>query len=91
MKAVLRREPRKIWHFNNAGEQIFERPSGVTGDLSGVTGDLSGVKGDLSGVRGNLTGVWGDLTDCDLSDEDRERGIHIGDLIAPIVPPKEGK
>ena len=57
MKAVLRREPRKIWHFNNAGEQIFERPSGVTGDLSGVTGDLSGVTGNLGGVWGAFARV----------------------------------
>ena len=55
--------------------------SGVYGDLSGVRGDLSGVYGDLSGVYGDLSGVYGDLDDCDLSDDDRKKGVTIKELI----------
>lgn len=51
------------------------------GDLTGVWGDLSGVSGDLTGVRGDLTGVSGDLDDCEITDEDRKRGIYIYELI----------
>lgn len=47
-----------------------------------VDGPPPGVWGDLSGVRGNLTGVRGDLDKCDLTDEDRERGVEVADLIA---------
>ena len=105
MKKALSKNKSSFWHFDENGHQVFGvappdvwgNLSNVWGDLSNVTGDLSGVRGDLTGVWGDLTGVWGDLSnvwgdldDCDLSDEDRERGIHIGDLIAPIEP-KERK
>ena len=55
--------------------------SGVRGDLSYVRGDLSEVRGDLSGVTGTLTGVSGNLDACELTDEDRKRGVDISELI----------
>ena len=67
----LKREKKRYW-----GDL-----SEVWGDLSGVRGDLSGVRGDLSGVWGNLTGVWGNLSDCKITDEEREGGIDIENLI----------
>jgi hypothetical protein len=39
------------------------------------------VRGDLTGVRGDLSGVRGDLSKCDISAEDRKKGIDIKDLI----------
>lgn len=51
------------------------------GYLSGVWGDLSGVWGDLTGVRGDLSGVSGNIDDCEITDEDRKKGISIDDLI----------
>ena len=44
-------------------------------------GNLSDVRGNLSGVRGNLSGVWGNLDGCEITAEDREKGIDITDLI----------
>jgi len=55
--------------------------SGVSGDLRGVSGDLSRVSGDLSGVYGNLSGVYGDIDDAGITDDEREAGISIDDLI----------
>ena len=55
--------------------------SGVSGDLSRVSGNVSGVSGNLSGVSGNLTGVRGDLDDAGTTDEERERGIKVEDLL----------
>jgi hypothetical protein len=37
--------------------------------------------GDLTGVYGNLTGVRGNLGDCEITAEDREKGIDINTLI----------
>ena len=95
MKAALKQSALlRIWHRDN-GIKFEGAPSGVRGylsgvrgdlsnvrgDLSGVWGDLSNVRGDLSGVSGYLSGVWGDLDACELTDEDRERGVHIYELI----------
>ena len=65
--------------------------SGVSGDLTDVSGSLSGVSGNLSGVSGNLSGVSGDLDECKISDDDREKGIDIEDLIEAINSPEVGK
>ena len=85
MKRKLKRNKKPYW---NKGKCVSGNLSGVSGDLSGVSGvltgvrgDLTGVSGDLTGVSGNLSGVSGDLTDCDITPEDREKGVHINDLI----------
>lgn len=81
MKRNLKRAEGSVWHYNDAGERVEGPPAGVCGDLSGVRGNLTGVRGDLSGVWGNLSGVCGDIDDCDLSPEERARGVHIDELI----------
>ena len=78
---------------------------GLTGDLSGLTGDLSGLwghctglTGDCSRLRGNCTrltgdcsGLTGDLDACDITKEDRARGVDVWTLVepGPAVPGKE--
>ena len=103
MKKALTRNatPKSYWYWKD-GENIFDSPpsvrgdltgvygdltdvrgnlTAVSGDLTGVYGDLTAVSGDLTGVYGNLTSVSGDLTDCEITDEDRKKGIDINDLI----------
>ena len=55
--------------------------SDIRGNLSGIIGDLSGIRGNLSGIIGDLSGIIGDLTDCQLTEEDRKKGIKIEDLV----------
>ena len=86
MKRALRK-PSGIYHYKD-GERIYEPPDGVRGDLTGVRGDLTwvrgdltGVSGDLTGVRGGLTGVSGDVDACQLTSEERARGVNVADLL----------
>ena len=53
----------------------------VCGDLTHICGDLTFVRGDLTGVRGDLTFVRGDLDKCEITQEDRAKGIRIEELI----------
>jgi len=81
MKAMLIKRSMAIWYFDDEGNKKEGAPSRVSGNLSGVSGDLSGVSGNLSGVYGNLSGVSGNLDECYISDDEREAGINISDLI----------
>ena len=72
MKRALRK-PSGIYHYKD-GERIYEPPDGVRGDLTGVSGDLTGVRGDLTGVRG-------DVDACQLTSEERARGVNVADLL----------
>ena len=72
----------------NLGGLYGDISSGLTGNLGGLygniselTGDLSELTGDLSGLSGNCTNIVGDLNDCKLTEEDREKGVDIRDLI----------
>ena len=80
MKKALTRKESTIYHYKD-GKRIEGAPEGVTGNLTGITGNLFGITGDLFGIRGDLTGIRGDLDDCDITPEERERGISIEDLI----------
>ena len=67
---------------------LYGNCSGLSGDCSGLSGNCTGLSGDCtrlngncSGLRGNFTGLSGDLDECDITDEDREKGIDIDELV----------
>jgi len=79
MKAALKciqANLKEIWHCDGDEWQV--------GPPSDVRGDLSNVRGNLSGVRGNLSGVYGDLDNCQLTSDDRAKGVDVEDLIADV-------
>ncbi len=51
------------------------------GDVSGLTGSISVLTGNCTGIWGDCTGLIGDLDSCEISEEDRDAGININDLI----------
>ena len=65
----------------NVSPELTGDVSGLRGDVSGLAGDVSGLAGDVSGLRGNVSGLWGNVDTCDLSAEDRTRGVDIADLV----------
>ena len=64
-------------------------PSGLTGDISELTGNISELTGNISsrltgnisGVYGDATNISGDLDECKITEEEREKGINIEDLV----------
>jgi hypothetical protein len=42
---------------------------------------VSGLRGDVSGLWGDVSGLWGDVDDCKITDEERENGVDIKELI----------
>jgi len=64
--------------------------SGLRGDCSGLRGDCSGLTGDCSELRGNCSNIFGDCSDlsgnidcCEITDEERKKGVKIEDLVCP--------
>ena len=66
MKKKLKKTDSIIYHYKD-GKRIKGVPEGISGDLTGVRGDLLGVRGDLD--------------ECEITQEDRKRGIDVEDLI----------
>ena len=46
-----------------------------------VSGNVSGIRGNVSYIRGNVSDISGNLNDCEITDEDRKKGIDINDLV----------
>lgn len=57
--------------------------TGLWGDCSGLWGKVSsGLRGEVhSGLWGEITGLRGNLDDCEITDEERKKGIQITDLV----------
>lgn len=53
----------------------------ISGDISRVTGNISSLKGHLTGISGDITKINGDIDDCEITDEERNNGIIIDDLV----------
>ncbi|TXH50605.1 MAG: hypothetical protein E6Q97_20235 [Desulfurellales bacterium] len=73
MKPALKREKRELYHVVN-GERVLGAPPELKGDVSGLCGNASGLSGDATGLRG-------DLDECELTAEDRARGVAIESLV----------
>ena len=72
--------------------------SGLRGNISELYGNISielygnissGLRGNISELYGNISGLYGDCTDilgnidsCELTDEEREEGVNIEDLVS---------
>jgi len=56
---------------------------GITGNISpDICGEISpALRGDISGLRGDVSGLRGDVDACELTDEDRKKGVHVDDLV----------
>ena len=88
MKKELTKVSNKLYHFNYDQKRKEGRDAGLRGDCSGLSGNCSGLIGDCtfligdcSGLRGDCTGLIGDLNKCKITDEDRDKGISIKDLV----------
>lgn len=79
MKEALR-QICKIWHYEG-GLYRSGPHDRLRGDMSRLYGDVSGIEGDATGVFGTCTGIGGNLDQCELTDEDRKKGVFIGDLV----------
>jgi hypothetical protein len=46
-----------------------------------IVGMHSGISGDASSIRGNVTGISGNVDECELTSDNRKKGVKINDLI----------
>ena len=87
MKKTLTKTISQTFYYKN-GERIEGVHNGINGDVSDIYGNVSGISGNVSGIRGNVSGIYGDMSDisgnidnCELTNEEREVGVNIKDLV----------
>lgn len=79
MKKALTKT-KEPYHYKD-GIRVEGKNNLMSGDCSNLSGDCSGLSGDCTGLRGNCTCLSGNLNDCEITDEEREKGINIEELI----------
>jgi hypothetical protein len=91
----LKKVIRKLYYFDFSGGQIEGKKQNMIGDCSGIWGDCTGLSGDCSelhgdcskligncsGIFGDCSGIRGNLDLCDITQDERKKGVHIHDLI----------
>jgi|GEM_PF-2599469 len=87
MKRKLKKTHKDLYYYSDEEKIIGKNPK-MNGDCSGLRGDCTYLSGNCTGLRGvctylsgDCTGIRGDLDDCEITDEEREKGININDLI----------
>ena len=94
MKKALSRVTTKLYHYkgdikvDGTNSEMIGNCTGLYGDCTslrgnctGLSGDCTRLSGDCSGLRGDCTRLYGDLYECDITDEDRKKGIDIAELV----------
>jgi len=54
----------------------------ITGNVSGLSGHVSGLRGDVSGITGNVSGLSGHVDECEITPDERSKGVNIANLVA---------
>ena len=80
MKKALSRVTTKLYHYKG-DIKVDGTNSEMIGNCTGLNGNCTGLSGDCSGLRGDCTRLYGDLYECDITDEDRKKGIDIAELV----------
>ena len=88
MKKALQIVKKELYYYDENGKKILGVHESLKGDFTYLKGDctyLKGdctyLKGDCTGLRGDCTGLRGDLDNCKITEEERENGIKIWDLV----------
>ena len=80
MKRGLFRKTNELYYFKD-GRKVAGIHEYLWGYVAGIWGDVSGIWGEVSGIKGDVSGIKGDVDDCDISQDDRDAGINISDLV----------
>ena len=80
MKKALSRVTTKLYHYKG-DIKVDGTNSEMIGNCTGLSGNCSGLYGNCTRLNGNCTGLRGDLYECDITDEDRKKGIDIAELV----------
>jgi len=86
-KKTLTKKEYTLYHYKDSVKiegvhsDISGNVNGIRGVVSNIRGDVNDIWGDVSDISGNVTGIYGNLDDCEITDEERERGIDIRELI----------
>ena len=87
MKRCLEKSKPECFYFVD-GERKAGVHSDISGNVTGISGNVTDIIGDVSGIIGNVTdiigdvsGIIGDVDDCEITGEEREKGVVISDLI----------
>ena len=87
MKKALSRVTTKLYHYkgdikvDGTNSEMIGNCTGLSGNCTGLRGNCTGLRGNCTGLRGDCTGLRGDLYECDITDEDRKKGIDIAELV----------
>jgi len=53
----------------------------LRGDCTGLRGWCTYLEGDCTGIFGDCTGINGDFDDCEITLEERKKGVDIRELV----------
>ena len=87
MKRKLRQINKEAYYYKNKKKingfhnEISGNVSEISGDVSEISGNVSRISGDVSGISGDASGISGDVDLCEITKEEREKGIKIEELI----------
>ena len=83
MKKALKKIIRVAGVLSGMHDRIFGDISGdLYGDISGLSGNISSsLSGNISGLSGDISGLSGNIYECDISDDERDAGIDVSELI----------
>ena len=80
---MLAKTKNELYHYEN-NVKVIGKNVKMFGDCSNLRGDCSELRGDCSGLRENCSDLRGDLSLCEITEEEREKGIDIGQLIKTV-------
>jgi hypothetical protein len=80
MKQKLKLIKTELFYFDKNKNKIEGKNPSMRGYCTGLSGDCTGLRGYCTGLSGDCTGLSGDIDSCELTEEERKKGIDIQNL-----------
>ena len=86
VKNIIDRDNEETYPVNLSGDISPALYGNITAFIGEISPDLYGkisltLSGNITKIYGDCTGITGDLDECEITEEDRKKGINIKDLI----------
>ena len=88
IKKLTKQDKEIYFYLINGEKKIIDRkdkstyPKCISGTISEcLFGNVSGLFGNVSNISGDCTNVKGNLDECELTEDERKKGVYIKDLV----------
>ena len=80
-KALKRIQASELYYYKDGEKIVIEKKYYDKLEIDLGDGVVNYIRGDVSSINGDVSSISGDVDECAITEEERQKGIDIIDLV----------